>query len=359
MSNTLTTSFSYSVNGFRQYAFAISPSSSPTPPSIVGSPSFYSVNASGATFSTSITVPSGSNRVLFIVATYYYGVATDSITFGGATMTKYYNGYGSLGIDHSIYYLVNPTASTDTILVTLDSNPGTILRTIGAFTTKDTNQITPINNNADIEGADTSTSVTCVPSVNHSLLFSSVSDYGFSGTVINTTDGTQAELWNQHTGGSNVTTSGSIKIADTWIETNVFDSLTSTENLQVANSQLNINIIDSLTSIEYLNVEEVNFYSVSDNLTVSDNATVVPPNVGFSPFLVEYLAITELAISDIPININVFEILVISEYAQPTNPAFIPMGVVTDSIQISELMVIEAFRFTTGRPQIGEKGISL
>jgi hypothetical protein len=176
MSNILTTGFSYSVNGFRQYAFAISPSSSPTPPSIVGSPSFYSVNASGATFSTSITVPSGSNRVLFIVATYNYGVATDSITFGGATMTKYYNGYGSLFVTHSIYYLVNPTASTDTILVTLDSNPGTIPRTIGAFTTKDTNQITPINNNADIEGADTSTSVTCVPSVNHSLLFSSVAD---------------------------------------------------------------------------------------------------------------------------------------------------------------------------------------
>lgn len=345
MSNILTTSFSYSVNGYRQVGFAVSPSTPPTVPSFTGTPIAYYTTANTTTFGGSYTVPSASNQVLFAVAVYYYGTPS-SATFGATSMTQYYENYGSIGIVHAIYYLINPTVTTDTVTVTLDASGGTAVKSVGIFTLQGVNQTTPINHLETVEGDSvTSTNLTCDPIVNYSLLLGSVSDFGFSGEVINTTDGGQSEKWNFHPAATNVTNSFSSKTADIALEVNVNDQITLTESISLGVLLIDISVTESLTTSEFTNyVTTIPGVSLVENLVVTDSAEIDPPALSFSPNVKTNITLTELVTPNLLISLSVSDTLLITDNYSVSDPAIAALINVFSDLSISESTSFETFK---------------
>lgn len=362
MSNIMYTSFNQTAF-FRQYGIAISPSNASTFPTILGTPVHYDVYNSSLTFSGSYTQLTGSNSVLFVIEWHLdvYGGISATATFGATPMNIYYQGVDANYNYYTIFYLVNPSVTTANVTITYSSNPGTMFKMIGAFSTKDTNQTTPINANASQPGQDTSTTINIPNQINYSLLWSNVETYVNGGYhTVMTIDGSQSSMWNFDLGTGTSSMVASYKNADIALLISVSDSLTSTENLSLNNALLQSLVVETLTCVENLTPKlNISVPLLVDLLSITEYINVTPPHYPFSPFESDILSITESITLSLPINLSLSETLSITENFTVPDPSLLNVGLIFDSLTFSETLSFDTFRFMLGRSQIGRLGRSL
>lgn len=365
MSNILTTSFSVSAN-YQNVGFAIAPSTSQTTPSITGTPTDYFAYGGSAVsvVSGAYTVPSATNQVLIIVLFNFYDVNASGVTFGSAPLTLGTQGAGSQSIRYGVFYLVNPTASTDTVTATwpISSNDAKV---ISIFTFQNTNQTTPITDYTLDDGVNTSTTITINPTVNYSLLESTIFSYKVNVPHTHTTGGGQSELLN-FSPAVNTRNSSSTKSADVALEVNVSNALTITENKTITNSQLGgVSVFDTVTITESVtSITTLAAISTSQILTITENVALFPPTIGFSPSIPEVVSITEsvtVVLASGVLSVNTTTVITISENVSISSVDInIYLSGIVDLLSISESITMDSFRISaTGMSLPGSRKISL
>ena len=129
-------------------------------------------SSSGTTLTnSSFTVASNSNRIL-IVCAYRYSSGGDisGITWNGSeafTRAKFQNGSTETGRTE-IWYLVNPTATTASVVTTWDAS--STRRGVGVYSFYNVKQTNPIGVTADDDGIATVTTSTITPTTAGSMI---------------------------------------------------------------------------------------------------------------------------------------------------------------------------------------------
>lgn len=149
----------------------------------------FEMTTSSTTNTQSITVPSGTNQVLFVIAMWPSNVSASSCTFGGVSMTSI--GSTQLGPSCRMFRLYNPTASTANVVVTWASAVSSSV--VYAFTTNNTDQTIGEDDfcNREDQSPSTSTSIlTRIPfaSVNALNLAFAYSDVVMTADASNGTE---------------------------------------------------------------------------------------------------------------------------------------------------------------------------
>lgn len=146
--------FSSTVTALSSTSITVKPSGSTTP-SVLTSTESQDQSVSSET--RSITVPSGTDTVLFAIVLSMANTTASvdsptSVTWDGNAMNS--SGSGTIAIDperdYSIYYTVNPTAKTADIVATWSGSQDNVA--IIAFVTDNTDQSTPLTNNGSEYG---------------------------------------------------------------------------------------------------------------------------------------------------------------------------------------------------------------
>jgi len=161
--------------------------------------SVFSPQGSSLTIS-SFTVADNANKILIVSTGTYNGSPTVSgVTWNGASesFTKAVSLAGNYDVE--IWYLVNPTATTDDVVVTFsDSTAGN--RGAGVYSFYNVDQTSPIGvTNTVVGGTTTSPNGTITPTTEGSMIVDSF--YNGCGTVSGVTVD-HTEGWTQLTGGT-------------------------------------------------------------------------------------------------------------------------------------------------------------
>lgn len=184
---TLTTTIGSSQT-WQYTAVSIPPvSGSTTIPSVLGTPASGTVTGSVTSLTIPLTVASGSNRMLTVIATNPTGGAATSATFNGTAMTLVTT--GSTGMYYSVFQLAAPTVTTADVVVTWSVSSSNV--TAGCVVTQNTSQsISTVYATNTATSASASVSIT--PTSNYNLILGAVTSLAATHTQAST----QTEIFN-------------------------------------------------------------------------------------------------------------------------------------------------------------------
>lgn len=133
---------------------------------------FVDVTTSAGNLSFSHTVPSGGSRLLLVITGSHNNEGGENdnvtgITYGGVALTQAERQSGAWRL-LTMYYLVNPSVGTDTIVVSGTDISGAIA--IAALNFTNVNQDTPVRTTAKTSGTNLSPSLTLASSVENDLV---------------------------------------------------------------------------------------------------------------------------------------------------------------------------------------------
>lgn len=181
MSTTLGSSQTWQTGGV-----IINPYTGGTFPSVVGTPVSVTASGSVTSLSTSVTVSSGSNLILTVIAFGYLNPAT-SATFNGTAMTLVAT--QNVPYSYTIFQLVNPTVTTGTVVINYAVATSNAIA--GCIVTKDSSQsvstVYGTNN-----GSSSTASLSLTPTSNYSLMI----EAAYSTAASHTTAAGQTEIFN-------------------------------------------------------------------------------------------------------------------------------------------------------------------
>ena len=193
---TLTTTLGSSVAYIEGGAFVISADTSvPTLNS-----STRATQASGTTLTQSITVASGTNRVLVVIAANYTATAATAATYNDVAMTLL-DTTTNAGRSFTIFYTIAPTVTTANVVVTWPSSQTN--QVINALVFHGSDQTTPIS----LFIADTGTSTSAVMSTNPGKRYVLFFGMTLSATATHTQAAGQTEVFNSTNTSGNDSTS--------------------------------------------------------------------------------------------------------------------------------------------------------